>query len=93
MASVLANYVDVSDSVAGPKFTWYANASTNSGNNVGWTFGNIIRVQNTLIQDSNAIGPTVWLALYTDGNVNGGNNSGWVFTTTVNSGGFLLFYP
>lgn len=93
MASVLANYLNIVDIAAGPNSTWYANASTNGGNNTGWTFGDIVRVQNLNIVDSSVSGPTIWLALYTDGNINGGNNSGWIFTSNVNSGAFLFYFP
>lgn len=93
--ALAVSYLDIKDIFATPNNTWYAQNSTDSGNNMGWTFaaGGVVIVYNTVIQDSQAQGPTLWIAYVSDGNINGGNNTGWLFNPPNSGGAMAMFYP
>jgi len=73
-----ASYLNIIDSAALPTDIWFADNSTDSGNNTGWTisandliFGNYLS-----IIDSAATPANTW---YAQNSIDAGDNTGWIF--------------
>jgi hypothetical protein len=85
MTYVTASYLNIIDSAALPTNIWFAQNSTDSGNNTGWNisandliFGNYL-----YIIDSAATPANTWYAL---DSTDAGNNTGWIFVLPPTSG-------
>jgi hypothetical protein len=86
MTYVITNYLDIANSAALPTDIWFADNSTDSGNNTGWNisandliFGNYL-----YIIDSAATPANTWYAL---DSTDAGNNTGWIFVLPPVSSG------
>jgi len=53
--TITANYLFIQDSNAIPADFFYANNSTDNGNNTGWVFNNVSNVGNSRLAESGAI--------------------------------------
>lgn len=79
MAYVITNYLDIANSAASPTNVWFAQNSTDSGNNTGWSINanSYVFCNYLSIVDSAATPGNTW---YAQNSLDNGNNTGWIFS-------------